>query len=114
MQGTDLTALRDYLQKSAAFLLRMLENPTLQESGNFTELLRAIFHLRDELLNRTILKHLPGSDRLHLEGDIARIYRLLVSEWLAYMQYLNENYSYLFSLAMRINPLYPQADAVVK
>ena len=114
LQGTDLTALRDYLQKSATFLLRMLENPTLQERGNFTELLRAIFHFRDELLNRTILKELPDTDRLHLEGDIVRIYRLLVSEWLSYMLYLNKNYSYLFSLAMRINPFDPQADAVVK
>ena len=48
----DLLKLREYLQDRANFLLRMLENPTLQEHGNFTDLLRAIFHLRDELLNR--------------------------------------------------------------
>jgi len=109
----DLLAMREYLQNRANCLLRMLENPILQERGNFPDLLRAIFHLRDELLNRVILSELPDTDRQHLEGDIVRIYKLLVVEWLAYMCYLKDNYGYLLSLAMRINPFDPNANAVV-
>ena len=110
----DLLALREYLQSRANLLLRMLENPILQEHGNFADLLRAIFHLRDELLNRTDLTELLDTDRQHLEGDIVRIYKLLVFEWLAYMRYLKNNYGYLLSLAMRVNPFDPEASAVVK
>lgn len=110
----DLPVLRQYLQKRANFLLRMLENPTLQEHGNFADLLRAIFHLRDELLNRSNLTELLDTDRKHLEVDIARVYKLLVFEWLTYMHYLKNNYGYMLSLAMRVSPFDPEASAVVK
>jgi hypothetical protein len=112
-QYADLPALREYLQNRANFLLRMLENPMLHEHGNFAELLRAIFHLRDELISRTNLTEMLDSDRKHLEGDMVRIYELLVIEWLAYMRYLRDNYGYMLSLAMRVNPFDPHASAVV-
>jgi hypothetical protein len=109
----DLLAMREYLQNRANFLLRMLENPILQEHGTFPDLLRTIFHLRDELLNRVDLAELLDTDRQHLEGDVVRVYMLLVSEWLSYMHYLKDNYGYLLSLAMRVNPFDPKASAVV-
>jgi hypothetical protein len=110
----DILTLLEYLQNRADLLLRLIENPIIQEHENFSELLRAVFHLRDELLNRSDLSKLPDSDRKHLEGDIVRVYNLLIFEWLRYMRYLKESYGYLFSLAMRINPFDPEADAVVK
>lgn len=109
----DLFVMREYLQKQADLLLRLIENPVIQEHGNFTDLLRAIFHLRDELLNRVDLSELPSSDRQHLEGDIVRTYKLLIFEWLRYMRYLQKDYGYLFSLAIRINPFDAKASAVV-
>ncbi len=84
------------------------------EHETFTELLRAVFHLKEELLNRGELKGLPGSDLEHLEGDVKRAYSLLVYEWIAYMEYLKINYPYLFSLSMRTNPFDREASAVVK
>lgn len=109
----DLLALQEYLQTQTNLLLRLIENPIVQEHGDFTDLLRAIFHLRDELLNRTDLFELPDSDRKHLEGDTVRVYKLLVFEWLRYMHYLKNNYEYLYSLAVRVNPFDPKASAVV-
>jgi voltage-gated potassium channel len=109
----DLFVLREYLQKQADLLLRLIENPVIQEHGNFTDLLRAIFHLRDELLNRVDLSELLSSDRQHLEGDIVRTYKLLIFEWLWYMRYLQKDYGYLFSLAIRVNPFDVKASAVV-
>lgn len=103
-----------YLQDHADLLMRLLENPTIQDHEHFTELLQALFHLRDELLHRDDLVALINSDRKHLEGDIARVYRLLVFEWLRYVQYLQKEYNYLFSLAVRINPFNPESSAVVR
>lgn len=110
----DILTLQEYLQNRADLLLRLIENPIIQEHENFSELLRAVFHLRDELLNRSALFKLPDSDRKHLEGDIVRAYNLLIFEWLRYIRYLKNSYEYLFSLAMRVNPFDPEADAVVK
>ena len=110
----DLNKLRDFLQENVDLLLRMLENPILQEHGPFTELLRAVFHLRDELINRENLTDIPETDRRHLEGDIMRVYKLLTVEWLSYMRYLKEHYGYLLSLAVRVNPFDPDASVVLR
>jgi len=85
----------------------------LLENEAFTELLRASFHLNDELLNRKDLKNLPASDLQHLGGDLKRVYALLVRHWLTYLKHLKENYPYLFSLAMRTNPFDAEASPVV-
>jgi len=84
------------------------------EHESFTELLRAVFHLREELLSRRDLIQLPDSDYAHLALDIRRAYTFLVHQWLDYMKYLKKNYPYLFSLSMRTNPFDPGASAVVK
>jgi len=111
---TDLAALKDFLLKQRDFLVRLLENPTLLEHEAFTDLLRAVFHLTEELGYREDLSQSPGTDRAHLGGDINRAYHLLVHQWLDYMEYLKTNYPYLFSLAMRTNPFDRQASPLVK
>lgn len=110
----DLKALRNLLVGKRDFLLRLLENPALLEHESFTELLRAVFHLTEELDSREDLGQLPDTDYEHLAGDIERAYSLLVNEWLNYMKYLKDNYPYLFSLAMRTNPFDLTASPEVK
>ncbi len=113
-QRGDLENLRSFLIGKRDFLLRLLENPTLLEHESFTELLRAVFHLNEELTNRADVKQLPDTDYEHLSGDIKRAYVLLISEWLAYMKHLRDDYPYLFSLAMRTNPFDQNASPEVK
>lgn len=110
----DMPALLECMQSRADMLLRLIENPIIQEHEHFTELLRAVFHLRDELSHRNNLSELLDSDRKHLEGDISRAYKLLIFEWLRYLHYIKNNYGYLFSLAIRTNPFDPGATIVVK
>jgi hypothetical protein len=93
--------------------VRLLENPSLLEHETFTQLLRAVFHLTEELESREDVGGLPESDYKHLAGDIKRAYILIVREWLDYMEYMKNNYPYLFSLAMRTNPFDRQATPVV-
>ncbi len=102
------------LQERSDLLLRLIENPLIQEHEAFTDLLRALFHLRDELLHRDDLTELIDSDRHHLEGDIIRVYNLMIRAWLDYVRVLRTEYSYLYSLAIRLNPFDPEASAVVK
>jgi hypothetical protein len=105
----DLEALRDFLLQKRDFLLRLLENPNLLEHDSFAGLLLAVFHLTEELAQRTDLARLSASDREHLSGDVQRSYVLLIKEWLAYMAHLQNRYPYLFSLALRTNPFDPFA-----
>ena len=109
LKGGDLEALRDFLLQKRDFLLRLLENPNLLEHDSFSSLLLAVFHLTEELAQRTDLARLSVADRKHLAGDVQRGYVLLIKEWLAYMAHLKDRYPYLFSLALRTNPFDPFA-----
>jgi hypothetical protein len=110
----DLAHLRDMLKSSRQFMVRLLENPTLLEHETFTVLLRAVFHITEELESRPGFESLPESDLAHLALDIKRAYGPLVSEWVDYMRYLKNNYPYLFSLAMRTNPFDQDASPIVR
>jgi len=110
----DFEDLRQLLVAKSDFLLRLLENPHLLEHTAFTNLLRAVFHLTEELANRGTLDDLPDTDYRHLAGDIERAYRLIVREWLDHMRYLRGSYPYLFSFAVRTNPFEERASAVVE
>jgi len=114
IQEVELEYLRSFLMEKRDFLLRLLENPNLLEHESFTELLRAVFHLAEELEGRENIRQLPDPDYEHLAGDIKRAYILLVHQWVDYMRYLKDNYPYLFSLAMRTNPFDQDASPIVK
>jgi len=109
----DLERLRVFLLDREDFLVRMLENPVLLEHEAFTELLRATFHLTEELSRRGAIAECPETDISHLGGDVKRVYGLLIHEWIAYMHYLKRNYPYLFSLALRTNPFDPDSSVTV-
>jgi len=114
IQKIDLEELRSFLISKRSFLVRMLENPVLLEHESFTELLRATFHLTEELAARKNVRELPETDIKHISVDIRRAYILFVASWLDYMSHLKQNYPYLFSLAMRTNPFDEEASAIVQ
>jgi len=101
----DLAALSAFLDEKRGFLLGMLQNPSLLEHESFTEAMWGVFHLNDELSRRRDFVELLASDVRHLSGDVERAYRVLALEWLDYVQHLQKDYPYLFSLAVRTNPL---------
>jgi hypothetical protein len=105
---------KKYLMGKRRFLLALLENPNLLEHETFTELLRAVFHLTEELEKRKDLKQLPKADYDHLKFDTERAYNKLIYQWVEYMEHLMINYPYLFSLAMRTNPFDPNATVEIQ
>ncbi len=109
----DLEKLKQYLIEKRDFLLIMMENPNLMEHERFTELLRSVFHLAEELKLRRTIAELPCEDCDHIAADINRSYQMLVREWISYMKHLKDNYPYLFSLAMRTNPFDQEASVIV-
>jgi hypothetical protein len=110
----DLPELKEILVSRKEFLVRLLENPVLFEHESFTDLLRAVFHLTEELMYRKNFSDLPASDINHLSGDIIRVYSELTHTWLAYLKYLKLNYPYLYSLALRTNPFRYKSDVIIR
>ena len=111
--GIDLNALRAFLLEKRSFLLQLLTNPNILEHEAHSETLWAIFHLSDELDARATLGGLPESDLEHLAQDLQRVYRRLAEEWLEYVEYLKNDYPFLFSLAVRLNPFQDTVCAIV-
>lgn len=112
--GTDMPELKEFLEEKRGFLLSLLEHPAIFEHDTFTSLLRAFFHLTEELSFRKDLRDPSPADAAHLVADINRAYRLLVLEWVTYMDHLREQYPYLFSLAIRMNPFDPDAAPEIR
>jgi len=109
----DLETLKEFLGAKKSYLLGLLGNQSLLEHEQFTDLLWAITHLAEELAARRELGGLPQTDALHLAGDVKRAYVRLGEQWISYLQHLQANYPYLFSLAARTNPLDPGAQVIV-
>jgi hypothetical protein len=110
----DLPALCELLTARRGFLVGLLQNPVMLEHETFTDLLRAVFHLTEELAVRRDPVHLEEADATHLRGDAERAYRLVAIEWLEYVRHLQAHYPYLFSLCVRTNPLLEATDPTVR
>ena len=93
--------------------MRLMENPHLLEHESFTQLLRAVFHLAEELSYREDLTSTTDADAEHLSGDIERVYNPITREWVLYMVFLKRSFPFLFSLAARMNPLDRSAIATI-
>lgn len=109
----DLHLMQEFLFAHEEFVLRIVENPMVFEHESFTGLMLALNHFTEEMKARKGLVNLPRSDREHVERDINRVYAALLCEWLKYMEYIHNQYPYLFSLAMRTNPFDESASVVV-
>ena len=114
LNAAQLRELKEMLETQRDLLLRLLENPILLEHEAFTDLLRAVFHLVEELDFRPGFDSLPVSDLAHLAGDVQRVYGQLTQEWVNYQVTLRRDYAYLFSLSVRTNPFALQPSAIVQ
>ncbi len=112
-QNIDFMQISLLLNEQRNTLVNMLENPMLLEHESFTTLLRAVFHLLEELSYRCEFQNIPKADLEHLIIDMQRVYQPLVYEWLNYLKFIQFNYPYLFSLAVRLNPFDQNAKVVI-
>ena len=113
IRPADLKTLKSLSGSNTDFLLRLLENPSILEHESFTECLRAVFHLTEELSFRKNLNRLPAKDIAHLTADANRVFGHLVVQWVDYMEHLKTCYGYLYSLSVRTNPFDPRASVIV-
>lgn len=102
-KSLDLQTLKKRLSLSKETIVSLITNPSIHEHASFSEVLMSTFHLADEL-NVRDLEQLTPDDYAHLEVDINRVYRYLITEWVIYMSHLQDDYPYLFIAALKSNP----------
>lgn len=102
----DLEKFSDLLNKNKEFLFSIITNPSLMEHETFSDMIIALFHLKEELKDIYINLDSSCSDRQHLKEDIRRLYRLMSKTWVVYMKHLKDEYPNLFIKAMVHNPFY--------
>jgi len=112
-EGFELEKLTEFLLSKRTFMLQLLQNPNLLEHESFSALLRAVFHMTEELGARGNVCTLTETDCAHMSVDIRRAYVLLVHQWLDYMKHLKDNYPFYFSFAMRTNPFDQNASVMI-
>jgi hypothetical protein len=108
-----LPALAAFLAARRGFLLRLLENPLLLDHEVVTDALMSVFHVHDELRLREDYAGLPQSDLAHLGADLERAYGCLLEARLVHLEALRSSYPFLYSLALRSDPLAPAAAPLV-
>ena len=114
MNGDGLQEICVLLNEKHDFLLRLVENPVFLEGERTADLMQAVFHLSEELSDRSDFASLPKADIAHLNGDVRRVYLWLLKVWLSHMEYLSQKYPYLLSLSLRKSPFDEHWDVVVR
>lgn len=104
LERGDLNELDRFLTAKQGLVLDLLRNPNLLEHERFTDLLWAVSHVGEELATREATGLPLKEDQAHLEEDLRRALKLLLIEWLAYMEHLQTAYPFLFSFALRSCP----------
>lgn len=92
------------LSENKSIMLGLLRDTNLLEHDSFTDMLWAVFHVADELQSRDSLRNLPCNEIDHLSNDILRAYSAMVLEWINYMNYLRDEYPFLYVLSVKKNP----------
>lgn len=108
-----LDNLRSLLVDKREFIINLMTNPNLLEKEEFTGLITAILHLDEELEHRKDLSLVTDADFSHLNGDMQRVYNMLVHEWVYYLKYLHKHYPYMIALIVRTNPFDEDANVYV-
>ncbi|MCY6353798.1 hypothetical protein [Clostridium sp. ZS2-4] len=114
LEIVDIIRLKEFLVNRRKFMLYLLQNSNLLEHQSFTNLLWASFHLTEELMNRKEIDNLSEADYEHISKDISRLYSNLILEWVNYIEHLQKEYPFLFSLAVRTNPFNKEAKVEIE
>lgn len=103
IEKIDLESLENILINNRDLIINLIGNPNILEHESFAELLMAVAHLRDEIVFRK--NHgFEDEDKLHLTGDIMRVYKSITLQWVGYLKHLEKDYPYLYNAAISINP----------
>ncbi|MGL6107088.1 hypothetical protein [Romboutsia sp.] len=99
----DIESIKVLLVSNSNLFINLVSNESIHQHEIFTDLLMSVIHLRDEILFLENDKF-EELDIGHLEQDIIRVYKNITVQWIDYLEYLSNNYPFLYNNAIRLNP----------
>lgn len=99
----NLNDLNLILEKNKNFLIDLMISSVIDEDEEFSIMVMAVVHLRDEFATRRS-NGLEEYEVLHIKKDVENAYRLLTYQWVDYMKHLKEFYMQLFAKALIQSP----------
>lgn len=69
--------LKKLILESKNIISSLISNESVLEHETFADLLMALMHLRDEIIFVKHKEYLTEEDRVHMEGDLIRVYKAL-------------------------------------
>lgn len=96
--------LKKLILESKNIISSLISNESVLEHETFADLLMALMHLRDEIIFVKHKKYLTEEDRIHMEGDLIRVYKALTIQWIGFLSHLKQYYPYQYSGAIKFNP----------
>ncbi len=109
LEKMNLLELHKFLMEHKEFAINLLDNPAIIEHETFTDLLWNVLHVTEELRRVSNFRKLSAEDYKDLKGDIEKLYRLLIYEWVNYVQYLRRRHPHIFVYEVKTNPLIPHS-----
>ena len=99
----DYSKIQELLINNRSLFISLMANEGLLEHETFTDLLMDTIHLRDEFIFRKD-KEYSEDDYSHIDSDIKRVYGMLSSQFLRYINSLEKPYPNLYRSSKRNNP----------
>lgn len=100
----NLEKLKVILDNNNKFFIDLMISSVVDEDEEFSRMIMAVVHLRDELETRVYDRELQEYERRHIKRDIENAYRLLTYQWVDYMKHLKVFYTQLFIKALILSP----------
>ncbi|MFC1596183.1 hypothetical protein ACFL4D_02745 [Candidatus Margulisiibacteriota bacterium] len=88
--------IKDMLEEKKSLIIRLMENPGINEHNIFSDMLISLFHLTEELMRRDSLTGNTDEDKQHLLNDMKRVFQYMGQLWIEYMLHLKKHYAYLY------------------
>lgn len=103
-RNVDVKKLKIIIDDGKSFMIDILFNPAIILGEEFTQIVIDTLHLREEIEDLEDINNISDDEILHLERDIAEVYRCLSIGWVKYIKKLNGVYPHLFMKALKKSP----------
>lgn len=91
-----IQSIKNLLEEHQMFMTITASNPILLEHEKYTDMLWALFHLKDEIRMRGT-ENLSEESMQHLELDSKRVLELLLLNWVDHTRYVKKEYPYFYA-----------------
>ncbi|GIQ83282.1 hypothetical protein KIPB_004579 [Kipferlia bialata] len=101
LNRNQLNQMRRLLAEHSHQIEAPLRNPNMTEHEEFTDMLLALHHLKEELKAKASFS---DEELAVVSQHCSRVYRMLAEQWVLHLRHIQTEYPYMFDYAIRTSP----------